>query len=92
VQRPGAGEAVGLKDDFRLANQRRQDADGFENCLTTMLGEVMGRIATSYLAVTFTAIDGNEVCRVDVKPAGAPVFMRGRKSDGAFHVHDQGLA
>jgi len=80
------GEAVGLKDDFRLANQKRQDADGFENWLTTMLAEVLGKVATSYLTVTITDADGNDVCRVDVKPASAPIFMRGQKADGDFYV------
>ena len=47
------GEAVGLKDDYRLANQKRQDRDGYENWLTTMLAEVLGKVATSYLTVTF---------------------------------------
>jgi ATP-dependent Lon protease len=80
------GEAVGLKDDYRLANQKRQDADGFENWLTTMLAEVLGKVATSYLTVAFAAIGGNDVCRVDVRPAGAPIFMRGQKADGDFYV------
>lgn len=63
------GEAVGPRDDFRLANQKRQDADGYENWLTTMLAEVLGKVATAYLAVTFTATDGTlpsrrcEACR-----------------------------
>jgi ATP-dependent Lon protease len=80
------GESVGLKDDFRLANQKRQDADGYENWLTTMLAEALGTVATSYLTVTFTATEGNEVCRVDVKCASSPIFIRGQKTDGDFYV------
>ena len=51
-----------------------------------MLAEVLGKVATSYMTVTFTDIGGNEVCRIDVKPAGAPIFMRGQKTDGDFYV------
>ena len=80
------GHAVGLDDDYRLANQRRQDRDGYENWLTTMLAETLGKVATSYLTISFAEVDGHDVCRVDVRPAGAPVFMRGQKSDGDFYV------
>jgi ATP-dependent Lon protease len=81
-----AGRPVGLGDDFRLANQKRQDRDGYENWLTTMLAEALGSVATSYLTVSFTEVDGQDVCRIDVRPAGAPVFMRGQRSDGDFYV------
>jgi len=80
------GEAVGLKEDYRLADQKRQDQDGYENWLTTMLAETIGKVATSYLTVTFATIDGNDVCRVDVRSAGAPIFMRGQKTEGDFFV------
>lgn len=80
------GQPVGLDNDYRLANQKRQDRDGYENWLTTTLADALGKVATSYLTVTFTEADGNDVCRVDVRPAGAPVFMRGQKSDGDFYV------
>ena len=81
-----SGEAVGLKNDFRLASQKRQDRDGYENWLTTMLSQVLGKVATSYLTVTFADIEGNDVCRIDVKPAGSPIFMRGQKTEGDFYV------
>jgi ATP-dependent Lon protease len=80
------GEAVGLKDDYRLANQKRQDPDGYENWLTTMFAERLGKVAASQLTVTFTDVVGNDVCRIDVKPSGSPIFMRGQKADGDFYV------
>jgi ATP-dependent Lon protease len=80
------GCAVGLAEDYRLADQKRQNQDGYENWLTTMLAEVLGKVATSYLTVTFAIIDGNDVCRVDVRLASAPIFMRGQKTEGDFFV------
>ncbi len=80
------GEAVGLKDDYRLADQKRQDRDGYENWLTTMLAEVLGKVATSYLTITFTDIGGQDVCRVDMEPASSPIFMRGQRSAGDLYV------
>lgn len=81
-----SGEAVGLQDDYRLANQRRQDADGYENWLTSMLADALGRVATTYLTVTFAEVGGSEICRLDVEPAKAPVFIRAQKSGGDFYV------
>jgi ATP-dependent Lon protease len=80
------GQLVGLKNDYRLANQKRQDRDGYENWLTTMLAENLGKVATSYLTITFDEVDGQDVCRLDVVSAKSPVFMRGQKTDGDFFV------
>ena len=77
---------MGLVEDYRLADQKRQNQDGYENWLTTMLAEALGKVATSYLTVTFATIDGNDVCRVDVRLASAPIFMRGQKTEGDFFV------
>jgi ATP-dependent Lon protease len=81
-----AGTPVGLKDDYRLANQKRQDRDGYENWLTTMLSEVLGKVAISYVTITFQDMDGGDVCRLDVRPGVSPIFMRGQKTDGEFYV------
>jgi ATP-dependent Lon protease len=78
------GQAVGLGDDYRLANQKRQDADGYENWLTSMLAENLGKVATTYLSVSFTEVEGHDVCRVDVAPSKVPIFIRSQKSSGDF--------
>jgi ATP-dependent Lon protease len=80
------GQAVGLGDDYRLANQKRQDADGYENWLTSMLAENLGKVATTYLSVSFTEVEGHDVCRVDVAPSKVPIFIRSQKSSGDFYV------
>ena len=51
-----------------------------------MLSDTLGKVATTYLAVTFVEVDGNDICRVDVRPAKSPIFMRGQKIDGDFYV------
>lgn len=80
------GQAVGLTDDYRLANQRRQDADGYENWLTSMLAENLGKVATTYLSVSFAEVERHTVCRVDVVPSKVPIFIRSQKSSGDFYV------
>ena len=42
--------------------------------------------APTYVAIAFEDVDGNEVCRVDIRPSKSPIFMRGQKSDGDFYV------
>jgi ATP-dependent Lon protease len=80
------GKPVGLGGDYRLANQKRQDADGYENWLTSMLAENLGKVATTYLSVSFTEVEGHDVCRVDVIPSKVPIFIRSQKSSGDFYV------
>lgn len=80
------GQALGLEGDYRLANQRRQDADGYENWLTSTLADNLGKVATTNLSVSFTEVGGHEVCRVDVAPSKAPIFIRSQKSSGDFYV------
>jgi ATP-dependent Lon protease len=81
-----SGQAVGLMDDYRLANQRRQDSDGYENWLTSMLAEMLGKVATTYLAISFADVEGTEVCRIDVEPAKTPIFINAQRSSGDFYV------
>ena len=38
------------------------------------------------MTVSFIESDGKDVCRVDVRAAAAPIFMKGQKSDGDFYV------
>ncbi len=80
------GQAVGLADDYRLANQKRQDVDGYENWLTTMLAENLGKVATTYLSVSFGSVEGHDVCRLDVTPSKVPIFIRSQRSSGDFYV------
>jgi len=80
------GQPVGLLDDYRLASQRRQDADGYENWLTSMLAEMLGKVATTCLVVTFAKVGDHDVCRLDVSPSKVPIFIRSQKSSGDFYV------
>lgn len=80
------GKPIGLLDDYRLASQKRQDADGYENWLTSMLAEMLGKVATTCLVVSFTKVGEHDVCRLDVSPSKVPIFIRSQKSSGDFYV------
>jgi len=75
-----AGTPIGLEKDYKLVKGRGRD--GLENWLTDLLEIAFGKPALAYLNVSFQAIGGNDVCRVDVEPSGTPVFVkRGNEAD-----------
>lgn len=67
------GRAVGLERDF--STLRVPDADRFELWLRDMLSTALGRNAAALPRITFTEIDGHEVCAVQCPPAPQPVFL-----------------
>lgn len=80
------GTVCGLADDYAVVPGR--DRDGFELWLRTLLAERLGRAETADAGVSFVTIDGNDVCRVDVAPADAPVFVgsSGGARTADFHL------
>jgi len=74
------GAAIGLENDYKLVKGRGRD--GFENWLTDLLEVALGKPALANLSVSFQAIDGHDVCRVDLEPSRAAVFVkRGIETD-----------
>jgi hypothetical protein len=76
----------GLADDYAVVPGR--DRDGFELWLRTLLAERLGRAETADVGVSFATIDGKDVCRIDVAPADAPVFVgsTGGARTADFHL------
>jgi hypothetical protein len=71
------GAAVGLDNDYGLL--KKKDRDGFELWLMDTLLRQLGKPSTVGVNVSFDDVDGHDVCRVDVVPASAPVFLRPSK-------------
>lgn len=67
------GAIHGLDDDYATLN--RPNRDGFELWLADYLGDRLGRTALSTLDVTFEAVDGKDICRLDVQRGERPVFL-----------------
>lgn len=83
------GVAVGLDRDFQLwAKGPRAPRDAFENALTTFFEETIGRPATSvHLNLSWEAVDGKEICRIDVSPSVQPVFVKNKEKQSTdFYV------
>lgn len=75
------GEVVGLENDYKTLG-KKQTKDAYENWLTTLLLEELGKDSVPLIKISFTAMDGKEVCRVTFKPSPKPIYNK----DGNFYV------
>ncbi len=80
------GELVGLEHD--VASVKGKDLDGYENWMTDRLVNALnpGTTSVARVAVSFAAVDGIEVARLEVAASPEPVYTKTSKSDEAFYV------
>ena len=67
------GVITGLKPDYTLL--KKSDADGFEQALITVVSTNLGADLCQNLHIVFHAIDGEDICRIIIKPAPRPVYL-----------------
>ncbi len=67
------GRAVGLDADLSL--MKGPDLDRYELWLTDLLERCLGKPAVANVKINFERVDAADLCRVDVKPAPAPVYL-----------------
>ncbi len=79
------GAIVGLEKDVQML-PKRQDVDGYENHLTTLLDNGLGAAATSNVHAQFEQVDGHTVCRVTVQPSSSPVWTKIKGQEDALYV------
>jgi len=68
------GELLGLDGD--LSVMKKPDADRYQLWLTDLLETTMGKAAAPGVGVTFPDVNGSQLCRVEVRAAASPVFVR----------------
>ena len=68
------GRVLGLDRDLQLI--KGGDLDRYELWLHDLLERCLGRGALHLIEVTFDAVDDRTVCRVDVAPSDAPLYLR----------------
>ncbi len=80
------GRAVGLDGDLSLV--KRGDHDRYALWLVDLLSTWLGRPAATNVTVSFEAVGGRGVCRLDVARSPEPVFARPPKGERAsdFYV------
>jgi len=77
------GEAVGLVNDYQFFP--RKNADAFENWLTGLLENSIGKPPVTNVTISFEYVDGKDVCRVDVLSSRVPVHVKDGK-EARFYV------
>jgi ATP-dependent Lon protease len=80
------GQILGLENDYKITPKGNKD--GLELWLTTAFMNCLGKTESMGLDVSFTRIDGADVCLIDVNPASKPVFVNAPKSkiEDEFYV------
>jgi hypothetical protein len=71
------GHALGLVDDLRTLG-KRADRDGYENWLTTLLLDSVGKEFTPNIAASFPVLQGHEICRVQISASSKPAYIDGK--------------
>ena len=67
------GRPSGLSSDLSL--MKAPDLDRFELWLTDLLERCLGKTAVAHVRVVWEQVQSQDVCRVDVAAAPAPVFL-----------------
>jgi hypothetical protein len=79
------GLALGLDHDLSL--MARPDTDRYQTWLYDLLDSHLGKVAAANVRVSFEDGGGTDVCRVDVRPATGPVFVKPpRTTTSEFYV------
>jgi hypothetical protein len=78
------GDILGLQPDLDF---KRQDLDGYQNWLTTLLVNNIGAgVVGAYVGLRIEPVGSEVVCLVDATPSPAPVYARTTKGDACFYV------
>jgi hypothetical protein len=78
------GDVVGIQPDLDF---KRQDLDGYQNWLTTLLVSSIGAGVVGANVKLRIESDGSHlVCLVDVAPSGAATYAKTAKGDSCFYV------
>lgn len=77
------GTVVGLAHDYKTLG-KRQNRDGYENWLLTLLLDQFGKDCSPLLRVTFHDMAGQDVCQVLVKPSPKPVYVTDGNAEHMF--------
>lgn len=78
------GDIFGLQPDL---DHKRQDLDGYQNWLTTLLmNNIGGGVVGAYVSLRTEQVGSKLVCLIDVAPSPSPVYAKTTKGDNCFYV------
>ena len=76
------GGIVGLEKDYSVL--KKPDRDGFEQVLMAAVASKLGADACQCVQAVFHSVEGKDVCRVIVRPAHRPVYVRDGETPKLF--------
>jgi hypothetical protein len=74
------GNVLGLDLDMKTLG-KKQDRDGYELFLTSILHDHFGKDVAPSLKVTFHTVDGKDVCRITIQRCPRLVYVRENNDD-----------
>lgn len=78
-------EVTGIEDDLKTLG-RRNNPDGYSLWLNDLFDTRLGPVATALVSISYEAVEGETLCRIDVGRSTEPVFAKGGKSELDFYV------
>jgi hypothetical protein len=73
-----SGSVVGIENDYLLL--RHGDRDRYELWLHDLIGAHLGLSVARSVTIRFQAIEGRDICRIDVSAGASAVFVRNTKN------------
>lgn len=77
------GKILGLANDYKTLGDR-QNKDGFENLLMTLLLDACGKECIALVKIVFHQIEGQEVCQINIKSSPKPIFVKEDKNEHLY--------
>ena len=68
------GKILGLENDYGTFS-KDPNRDGFEQKLTHLLANHLGKEFVPFVNTSFGTVDGKDVCRIRVEPSSKPVYV-----------------
>ncbi len=78
------GEILGIENDYATLH-KDPTRDGFEQKLTNLLGNHLGRDFVALTHVSFVAVQGEDICWLRVEPSPKPVYVE-EENDIKFYA------
>lgn len=72
---------IGLAHDYKLFG-KKDSRDAYENFLTTLLLQNLGKDSSTLISITFHELDGKDIAKVAVKRSPKPVYDK----DGLLYI------
>lgn len=77
------GTVIGIQPDYKTLG-KKQDRDGFENLLMTLILDSCGKDCAPLIKIAFFGVNERDVCQVTVKFSPKPVFVKDEKGEHIY--------